>query len=267
VRNDSLEIPVEVTPVSGGPTGAAGSFAVMAKSDHDSNMRNNSASVPVAVSPHGVDIVVWADDVVAGRDGETGEAKRIPPGGTGELAFAAVNLGSLVAKGLDLTIQLPEHVTFTADLEGCTRSGDNRRLTCNLPDVELEPNGGAGTEVPVKVADNAPQSVELKGTIEGHALGVLEALSAASRKSTALSGWTKTGEKFDPSEVDNKDNTDEFVVFVGAGTGGGGGGGGLPVTGSKAVVIGGAGAAVLAAGVFLVVAARRRRVVLVTPSE
>ena len=270
VRNDSLEIPIEVAPISGRPIGDAGSFAVTATSDQDVNMRNNSVGVPVAVSPHGVDIVVWADDVVAGRDNETDEAKRIPPGGTGELAFAAFNVGSLVAKGIDLTVQLPEHVTFTADVENCKRSGDNRRLTCSLPDVELEPNGAVGTEepIPVKVADNAPQSVELKGTIEGHALGVLEAVSAASRKSTAPSGWTRSGEKFDPSEVDNKDNTDEFVVFVGAGTGGGGGGGGgLPVTGPKAIAIGGVGAVVLGAGVFPFVAGRRRRVVLVTPSE
>jgi hypothetical protein len=270
VRGDSLEIPILVTPVSGGGTGEAGSFAVTVISDQDTNMRNNSVGVQLGVSAPGVDIVVWAEDVVAGRDDETGEAKRLPPGSTGSLLFGLANGGSLAADGIELTLRLPEHVTFVTTPEGCTITADKRQATCSEPDLQLPANRFLEGTVDVRVAADAPQSVELTGSVEGRALGVDDSPADSRRSISGQPGWLKAAQNdFDPKEVDNHDNSDAFAVLVGATTGGGGGGdgGGLPTTGPKAVVIGGIGAAVLVAGVVLLVVARRRRVVLVIPSE
>jgi hypothetical protein len=266
VRNDSLEIGIIVSPVNGGGTGDAGLLLVTAVSDQDGNNANNAASTRVKVTEPGVDIVVWAEDVTAGRDDATGEAKRVAPGGTGKLAFGVANGGSARADGVEIVFTLPEHVSFTETPEDCTVSG--RKVTCSLPDVKLNPDVFLPAELDVKVAPDAPTSVELKGTFEGRSLGVGEPdVSADARRTVkGLPGWAKVSQDaFNPNEVDNKDNTDDFVVFVGASTGGGGGG--LPTTGPKAIVIGGVGAAALAVGVFLFVAARRRRIVLVTPAE
>ena len=94
---------------------------------------------------------------------------------------------------------------------------------------------------------------------------VIDFADARNKATRQAPSWVKiAADQFNPNEVDNKDNTDDFVVFVGTT---GGGGGGLPVTGPKAIVIGGVGAAVLAVGVFLFMSSRRRRVVLVTPAE
>ncbi|GAA1041642.1 hypothetical protein GCM10009557_65830 [Virgisporangium ochraceum] len=262
VPNDSAEFPVEVKPVSGrGGLGPAGSFKAMVSNDKDTNKSNDSTTVKVSVAKPGVDIVVWAGDVVAGRDEATGKVERVKPDGSAELSFAVFNFGSVASKGIEFVVQLPEHVQFTAGLEGCTTSSDKRRLTCTLTDFLFEPGDrGIGADVPVKVASNAPESVDLKGSIVGKSLGVAEALGADARRAAPQApGWLKTRNNAD--DVDAGDNTDEFVVFVGAVDGG------LPVTGPKALAIGGVGAVVFAVGVVLLVAARRRRVVLVTPAE
>lgn len=265
VRNDTAEFAIEVKPVPGrGGVGPAGSFTATVVNDKDTNKSNDSTTVKVSVAKPGVDIFAFASDVVASRDKATGKVEPVVPGDTGELAFGVFNFGSVAASGVEIAIQLPEHVQFTAPLEGCTTSADKRRLTCTLSNYRLEPgNVGVGAEVQVKVASNAPQSVELKGSIVAKSLGVAEALGADARRAAPPApSWLKTRTTSD--EVDTGDNTDEFVVFVGRT---GDGGGGLPVTGPKAVAIGGVGAVVFAVGVFLLVAARRRRVVLVTPAE
>jgi hypothetical protein len=261
VRNDSFEMPVIVTPVSGGATGSAGSFAVAATTAGDTNAANNNATVPVSVSKAGVDIVVWAEDVTAGRDDDTGEAKRLAPGATGAVSFGIANAGSVGADGFELVFQLPQHVSVVGTLAGCTVSGS--KVTCTLEDVLLDADRYLEAELPVKLSADAPQSVELKGTLQGRSLGVAEGPSGdASRSARTAPSWLKVAAgEFDANEVDNKDNSDDFVVFVGTN------GGGLPVTGPKAIMIGGVGAAVLAVGVFLFMGARRRRVVLVTPAE
>jgi hypothetical protein len=263
VRNDSLEIPVLVVPVDGAPDGAAGSFQVTAINDADADKGNNSAGAEVTISEPGVDIVVWAEDVTAGRDDETGEAKRIAPGGTGDLTFGIANGGSLIANGVEIVFNLPQHVSFVETPDDCSVSG--QKVTCTISDLILEPNKFLEASLPVKVASDAPQSVELKGTFDGRSLGVLEATAADARQArNGLPTWAKVSTNaFNPNEVDNKDNSDDFVVFVGTG----GNGGGLPTTGPKAIVIGGVGAAVLAFGVVLLLGARRRRILLVTPAE
>jgi hypothetical protein len=265
VRQDSLEFAVMVSPVDRAKKGDAGSFTATANAEGDTNAGNNSATAKVTVTAPGVDIVVWGEDVVAGYDEGTGEVQRIAPGGTGELKYGIANGGSLTAVGLELVLQLPEHVTFVANPGGCVMSADNRKATCTSdPNFPLAPDQGVEGTVAVKVAANAPQSVELKGVVTGRAFAFAkpqERRAAGGPKP----GWCKGDAKgYNPTEIDKRDNQDEFVVFVGST---GGSGGGLPVTGPKAIAIGGAGAAALAVGVFLFVAARRRRVVLVTPAE
>jgi hypothetical protein len=173
IPGDSLEIPIFVTP-SSDETGGAGTLSATVASldEPEGNQTNNKASTSITVTPAGVDIVVWAEDVTAGRDDDTGEAKRIAPGGTGDLVFALVNDGSAVARGLEMVLQLPEHVTFVETLEGCDVSADNRKMTCTNADVLLFPTEGDKWTLEVKVSATAPGPVELTGSIEGRAFGV-----------------------------------------------------------------------------------------------
>jgi hypothetical protein len=266
VPGDSLEIPILVAPASD-ETGKAGSLHVVVLNDEDGNKDNNKASTNIIVTPAGVDIVVWAQDVVAGYDDETGEVQRIAPGGTGKLVFGLANGGSVTALGIEFTLQLPEHVTFEETLEGCNVSSDKRTLSCSGPDVELPADQFFEWTLTVKIAASAPGSSVLTGSIEGRALGVLDEAPALAARAQAknVSAFSATARNnFDQTEVDNRDNTDAFAVFVGAASGGGGG---LPVTGPKAMVIGMVGVGAVAIGVVALVGARRRRIVLVTPAE
>jgi hypothetical protein len=143
------------------------------------------------------------------------------------------------------------------------RSGDS----CSAPEVELPADHFFEWTLTVKIADTAPGTAALTGSIEGRGLGVVDetpALAARAAKAKVPAFATAARNDFDPTEVDNRDNTDEFAVFTGAAAGGGGG---LPVTGPKAAVFGMVGLGALAIGVVALVGARRRRIVLMTPAE
>lgn len=263
VRGDSLEIPILVTPTDA-EVGRLGELKISVSSPEDPGTAgNNSTTVEVSVSAPGADIIVFAEDVVAGRDDETGEVKRIAPGSEADFYFGMANDGSLTAAGFEFQIKLPERVTFVAGLSGCDLSEADRTLTCKIPDVALEPNHFIEETLKVKVAADAPGPVELTGSMEGKALGVTSDPSTLARRAADAPSWAKTIRSgFDPTEVDNGDNTDSFTVFVAAS-----GGGGLPVTGAATTIMASVGGALVLAGAAFYLVSRRRRILLVTPAE
>jgi hypothetical protein len=271
VKHDQLEIPVAVQ-AEAGFQGPGGKISATVTSGQDTATGNNSGSVDIEVVKKGVDLVLWADDIVASRDEDTGELKGVKPGDVANLNFFIANAGSLAAGGLDLKIELPEHVTFTADeVDGCELDSAKRVLTCHIEDFILEPNEQIDGELEVKIAASAPNPSALKGKLAGKALEALkpseEEEPAEAESETAPLSWAKvTSNGTRKVEIDKTDNIDEFTIFVGNPSTGGGGGG-LPVTGARAGLVGGVGAAVVVLGAVLFLVARRRRLVMVTPAE
>jgi hypothetical protein len=273
---ENFELPLVVTPVKGAQPGPAGKLFVTVQpgSGEDADDANNKAEIPVELVGSGGDIVVLAQDVVAGY-GEQGVVQPVVPGETAAFFWAIFNFGDVAVQGISLTVELPEHVSFVDKFEGCTYRNGDRSVTCDAPDGVLVPNEGFGNGEEgwtVKVAADAPGPVNLAGTARGAAAGVQEGPQTLNR-SAATAEWLEPAQEVPAeAEVDEGDNGDDFTVFVGAPAGGSGGGagdgpGGLAVTGVKVGVIGGVGGAVVAAGALLLFFARRRRVVLVAPGD
>jgi len=273
----TVKIPFALDHIAG-TTGDAGSFNVNVFAETDTQQSNNRATVNVEIPGSGVDLGVFAANV--SRLDENGEltGEPVPPGETSVVFAGIVNQGDMVANGVKVTVQLPKHVTFAEVEQGCTYSSDNRKVTCDYKDMTLaperfDPNGlfAAGAFFPVTVAADAPGPVNLTGgTFSAVALGesdVAEGPSPLTAKAPKLPDNIKVLTAEELKDIDLSDNTDDFIVLVGAPAAGGGGGEGLPVTGMQVGLIGGIGGGVLAVGAVLFVLARRRRVVLVTPGD
>jgi hypothetical protein len=269
-----------------GVTGDGGTFSITVLSDADKNAANDSATVHVQIPGNGVDLFVMADDVFAFDPNANGPSNQpVPPGGTSFFFGAILNQGDRVAKGLKVTVALPEHVTFNEVETGCTYTADNRTVTCDYTGINLvpadqdtDPNDNVYSAVPVffpvKVASDAPGPVVLTGgSLTSAALATQDisptAVAAGKTKlpTSVLPKGAKALAADDIKDIDFTDNTDDFAVHVAAPVSGGGGGGGLPVTGVQAGLIGGIGGATLITGGVLFMVARRRRVVLVTPGD
>lgn len=270
--NEIFDLPITFTP-DAGFEGDAGTFTVTVNTEGDADADNNSTEVAVTVGGKGADIVAWADDVVAGY-GTNGEVEPVAPGESAPLFWAIYNFGNADAKGVTLTIQLPEHVMFEEIYEGCDVSEDGRTMNCTVADLVIpvgEGRGGGEEGLLVAVSEDAPGPLTVTGTVSGEALGVVSEGPTVFGAPAPAPEWLEPMDA--PADVDGGDNTDEFTVHIGApvGTGGGGTGGGdggtLPITGAKAGLIGGVGAAALGLGAALFMLARRRRVVLVAPSD
>jgi hypothetical protein len=262
-----------------GATGDAGSFSVKVVTATDPDPTNNTATVHVEIPGNGVDLGVFAADV--SRLDENGQLSGEPllPGESSVVFAGFVNQGDKVANGVKVTVQLPEHVTFSEVEEGCTYSSDNRKVTCDYQDMTLAPEKfdlnapfAHGAFFPVTVSEDAPGPINLTGgTFSAVALGESDvdrpSPMVAKAQPPQLPDNIKVLTADDLKDIDLSDNTDDFVVLVGAPAGGEGGGGGLPVTGMQVGLIGGIGGGVLAVGAVLFFLARRRRVVLVTPGD
>jgi hypothetical protein len=269
-----------------GASGAAGELSVKITVEGDAVAGNDSATAKVAVGGSGVDLVVVAEDVYAiDEDGNLTD-KPVAAGDVSAVVGHVLNQGDKTAKGLKVSVELPELVTFGEKLDGCEYGADNRTATCGFDDVSLIPAdldtedyllSGADVYFIVKVDETATGPVLKDGLFTVAALGSASAdpaaVKAARKAKPVRNATVRALAVADAPDVDDSDNSDEFAVFVAAdadgGTGGddGGEGGGLPVTGPQAAVVGGGGLAVAVAGALLFLSARRRRVVLVTPGD
>jgi hypothetical protein len=259
-----------------GATGDAGSFTVKVVNDTDPDLTNNQATVNVEIPGNGVDVGVFAFDVTKLDENGDFTGDPLMPGESSVVFAGIVNQGDKVATGVKVTVQLPEHVTFSEVEEGCNYSSDNRKVSCDYQDMILAPEKAdldvpfaAGAFFPVTVAAHAPGPVNLPGTFSAAALGQSDVetgdASTLARRSSKLPSNIKALNAEDLKDIDLSDNTDDFVVRVAGPSGGEGGG--LPVTGVQVGLIGGIGGAVLVTGAVLFMLARRRRVVLVTPGD
>jgi hypothetical protein len=247
---------------AGATPGDAGDITVTVTHDGtDPTEGNNSVTVDVVISDSAKpDLTTLAFDVYkvdgSGPGGNgPGEItdQPIPPGGTSNLWILVLNQGDTAADGVKLSIDLPEHVSFTTPEPGdCTHAAGDNTTVCEY----IAPLTEAGTDdsdglffFEVKVSEDAVGPAALTGGVAtAEAIIVVEDVAPAAlpRNFTRSQGVI---------DVDETDNTDDFTVFVA----GPGGQGPLPETGVKVGLIAGAGAAAIALGVLLFVAARRRR--------
>jgi hypothetical protein len=274
-----------------GATGDAGSITMsITHAGSDPDPTNNQVTADVRIEGSGADLLVFAPDVhdeariefAAGNTTITDfEFLDTPvvPGSDAVVFVLAANQGNQPTSGIEMSITLPEHVSFTFPEPECSHGIGDSSTTCQYSTIVLTPGfelsddceelGGACLwfAFPVRISEDAPSPASLTG---GSAdawdmqLGQLFSDPTAVEHPSSLAVTP-------PVDVDPTDNVSDFTVFVSelpAEPGGGGGelgDGSLPVTGVPAVLIGGAGVAVLAAGVLLFLAARRRRVVLAAP--
>lgn len=270
-----------------GATGDAGELTVSIRHDgSDPNPANDTFTAPVSIGDSGPDLLVFAPDVQneaeVNRDTFEFEVLDSPvlPGSDAVVFVFVQNQGSLAVSGVEMSITLPEHVTFTIAEEGdCTHAAGDSETTCTYESVQFVPvtetdpeqdcveTGSCGWFVfPVEVSEDAPAGPLTDGVAEAHGLGVVpEGPSILSAPADPELPRTFTTE-LAPPEVDPTDNVSGFTVFVSEEPGGSGGGD-LPVTGVPAALLGVGGAAVLAIGVGLFLFTRRRRVVLQTPAD
>jgi hypothetical protein len=266
-----------------GATGDAGSITVsISHGGADEDESNNSFTAPVRIGDSGPDLLVFAPDITneARIDFEnlaSSEVLDTPvvPGSDALVEIFVANQGGLAVSGVEVTIDLPEHVTFTAPEPECTHAVRDATTTCSYADAIVQPGTGsldgcfeAGScgwfVFPVEVAGDAPAPKALTGGVaQAFGMELLEEPPVLTLTVPALPENFVTGEL---PEVDPTDNSSEFTVFVSEAHDGGQGGG-LPVTGVPALLIGGAGAAVLTSGVVLFLLGRRRRVILEMPES
>lgn len=276
---------VPADPESVLEAGDYGEIRVTVNHPGDEKTDNNSATLPVKIENKlGADLSVVALDVdtkVVDYDEDEFPVFGGPlhPGEEGALLYTISNFGNLpVFAGVQITVELPEGVTFSYTEDECEYSDDNRKAVCTYKDLVMIPYDwrehedieysygyifwnyvtvDADVEAPVTLADGVVTAVALEPE-----LSVFKAGAEPKLPKNVVPLAQKGQEWF--GEIDPSDNTDKFRVIV---AGAGGGGGGLPVTGAQAGLIGGIGAAVVLAGVVLFLIARRRKVVLVTPGD
>ncbi|MFB6394446.1 hypothetical protein [Polymorphospora lycopeni] len=212
----------------------------------------------------GADLYALARDVPADASGRVGT---VVPGGRGDLRFEIGNQGRTVVREIELTVRLPEHVSFEGDVSGCDYGAGRREATCVYRGLSLipakddtDPNddrySGLRFRFPVRVAKSAPAPAHLPGgRLEVRALVDEE----TSRNVPAELPQQASPVRADPEAApdrDPSDNTDTFTVFTAVDSGGGGG---LPVTGGNTALLTRAGAGVVLVGATLLVLTRRRR--------
>lgn len=265
---ENADLPFELIRTGDGTPGKI--TATVSHEGEDADAGNDSATATVTISEStGPDLTVFVPDVPIDEEGTTGT---VAPGEQTELGYLVANFGDEAVGALKLTIQLPEHVTFVEQEEGCEYSADNRTATCSydfalIPADEDTGEGGpysaAGFFNLIKVAEDAPAPSVLDGGLVSAEGTVLQEPRVESFR--AASALPEGVEGLSAKEVDESDNSDEFSVHV-AGSGGGGGGE-LPVTGVQAGLIGGVGLLVVAGGGAMLLMSRRRRVVLAVPDD
>lgn len=277
----------ELFEVAPGATGDAGEITVTVSADQDDpETLNNSVTMPVSIGESGPDLFVFAPDVhteaevtVDPFDIEYLDSP-VMAGSEAVVGVYVENQGSQAVAGVEMSITLPEHVTFTLEEPGdCTHAVGDSETTCTYeapvftPVSELGPDescldaGVCGWFVfPVEVSEEAPAGPLTDGVAEAYGIEVVNEgpsiLSAPADQELPRTFTTELG----PPEVDPTDNVSGFTVFVSEEPGGSGGGD-LPVTGVPAALLGAGGAAVLAIGVGLFLFTRKRRVVLQTPAD
>lgn len=214
-----------------GATGAAGSITMSIRHSGDDPVPgNNSVTVPVTIAGSGPDLLVIAPDVrnPAQIDPDAFEIEVLQtpvlPGSEAVVEVFVANQGTSPATGLEMSISLPEHVTFTLPEAECSHGVGDSTTTCGYGGVTLPPGYGPDTETcdvgspcawfvfPVRVSEDAPspqpsEQIGLTG-------GVAEAW-AMEVALFAAAGQPRNLVEGPAPEVDPTDNVSEFSVLLG----------------------------------------------------
>ncbi|HWH00857.1 MAG TPA: hypothetical protein VNV66_16445 [Pilimelia sp.] len=290
-----------------GAVGPAGKLTfTVAHEGTDKNLRNNTKTVNVAVTPSGPDLYAFAYDVPTTFAGGEPKVGTVAPGAQTRMVYEVGNFGDVPTTGLKLQVTLPNGATFAEVEEDCTYNSTNTVATCTYDKFVLVPadadkpgdeifaaarfyhliNIAAGVRAPSTLKGGVVAVAPIVAATPPAAAAVTEAqaelpegvegVAASEENAEAATGPQNSlvGESRLARDADRTDNSDEFHALVAKAAapttpapGAGGGAGELPVTGAKAGLIGGAGAAVLVVGGVLLLSARQRRVVLVTPGD
>lgn len=114
-------------------------------SPDDTNEENNSKTVDVVFSQEsGVDLGVLVPDVKEAVSEPKMPGRALRAGDTTVVWGWVYNWGNLVANGVQVTVRLPENVTFAEAEADCAYSADNRRATCAYRTVAVTPIPVAG---------------------------------------------------------------------------------------------------------------------------
>jgi hypothetical protein len=255
-------------------TGEAGTLTVKAAHQGtDGKPDNNSATADVVIGETGPDLYAYAPDVPF--DLKSGRVVgAVEPGGTAKLYYEVGNFGDVAVTGIKLTITLPKHATFAEVEPDCEYNSANSMATCTyekLPIVPADDDTDENDDIfsavqfynVLKIAADAPAPSSLTGG-QVHVEPIVAGEEVPNVERRAVTALPRNATGTEAKDVDETDNTDEFVIHVAKSDGGGGG---LPVTGARAGLIGGVGLGALVLGGVLLLLARRRRVVLVAPAD
>nr|MDT0661361.1 cell wall anchor protein [Micromonospora sp. DSM 115978] len=277
---ETLDFPIVVLKLDPAAGGYRAPITYTISSPDDTTPGNNAQTADVVFSESsGVDLGVEVPDVKEALDPATGEVTGpLVAGGTTAVIGLIYNWGDAIAKGIKVTVRLPERVTFAETESDCVYTADNRTATCSYPSVVLVPltddlDGDfvAAIYWPITVDEGVEAPVSLTGgswTVEAMGQVSPDARIATGPADLPENLTMVSANEAGVTEIDESDNVDGFSVVVSGGSDGGGGGdGGLPVTGVRAGLFGGIGLAVVVTGGALLLLSRRRRVVLVTPGD
>lgn len=280
--------PITVLP---GATGSAGSITVsITHAGEDPDPSNDSATADVVISDRvDTDLTVLAPDVSGELviDEESQSIQTVGdllPGSETLVLVFVENQGSDAAVGVEVSVTLPEDVSFTVPEPECSHAVGDSSTTCQYSTVQLVPR--SGTEggpfcdtpdscavfiFPVKVAEDAPSPATLTGASAeawDMELPIVEEFGTFSAPAESPTASLPTVPEGMLPDVDPTDNVSNFSFRIDglddSGSGGGDVGdddGPLPVTGSPVLLISGLGAVLLVVGGALFLVARRRRVV------
>lgn len=245
----------------GNATGDAGTLKISISHPQDENTANNEQSVNVTLSAAaGVDLAAYADDIYQttseseSRDSST----PVQPGATSFFWADVVNWGDQASTAIDMSIKLPQGVTFVGSEPDCDYTTGSTETICHY-------TGEAGAIAAgkynsylfeVKVADSVAGPVVLGDGVFQVVDVPAPGPAARAARATPDNVITNQDAAAVP-DLDPADNTDEFSAYVAKKDGGQGGG--LPVTGTQIGLIAGVGGAAVVGGALLLVASRRRR--------
>src|SRR5947207_10108233 len=130
--------------------GPVGTLTVSVSSElTDPDAANNTETVQLELVPAGVDLTTFGADIT------------LDPGKTDLLPFAVSNQGTQGTANTDVSIKLPDFVTFTGGVTGCDFSQHNSAVVCHFTGLAAGETGADALQV--KLAADAPGPVALTG--------------------------------------------------------------------------------------------------------
>lgn len=141
---------LEVVP---GATGDAGQITISVSHEgSDPDPSNNEVTADVGIGESGPDLLVFAPDVRNEAHVDTDNLEfqiletPVVPGSDALVLVYVDNQGDQAASGIEVTVNLPEDVTFTLPEEECTHGVGDSVTTCGYTTIVLQPAASPGAD-------------------------------------------------------------------------------------------------------------------------